>query len=134
MVISENPSHSHLLCRVQKWSCHYMFLRLKSVAAWIRIPIIRLRDLRSNPLRHGRDPYNIEIKQVQSLPEVTQSGYLSFTIVQSRNCSNNNMVKSFNVNERKSDKMFRFIPGKRNPLYRTIKSSNRELNFIAHFS
>ena len=36
MVISEDPWHSNLLPRVWQWSCHYLFLRLGSVAAWIR--------------------------------------------------------------------------------------------------
>ena len=30
MVISEDPWHSHLLQSVWKWSCHYLFLRLRS--------------------------------------------------------------------------------------------------------
>ena len=38
MVISEDPWHLHLLPSVQQWSCHYLFLRLRSVAAWIRTP------------------------------------------------------------------------------------------------
>ena len=50
MVISEDPWHSHLLPSVWKWSCHYLFLRLLSVAG-IRTPF-RLRGERSNRLRH----------------------------------------------------------------------------------
>ena len=38
MVISENPWHLHLLPSVWQWSCHYLFLRLRSVAAGIRTP------------------------------------------------------------------------------------------------
>ena len=38
MVISEDPWHLHLLPSVLQWSCHYLFLRLRSVAAGIRTP------------------------------------------------------------------------------------------------
>ena len=54
MVISEDPWHSHLLLSVWQWSCHYLFLRLRSVAAGIRTPKFRMRELRSNPLHHRR--------------------------------------------------------------------------------
>ena len=37
MVISEDPWHSHLLPSVCQWSCHYLFLRLRSVATGDRI-------------------------------------------------------------------------------------------------
>ena len=40
MVISEESLHSHLLPSVWQWSCHYLFLRLKSVAAGIYIDLI----------------------------------------------------------------------------------------------
>ena len=33
MVISEDPWHSHLMPTVWRWSCHYLFLRLRSVAS-----------------------------------------------------------------------------------------------------
>ena len=36
MVISEDQWHSHLLPNVWQWSCHYLFLRLRSVEAGIR--------------------------------------------------------------------------------------------------
>ena len=36
MVISEDPWHSHRLLCVWQWSCHHIFLRLRSVAARIR--------------------------------------------------------------------------------------------------
>ena len=36
MVISEDPWHSHLYPSVWQWCCHYLFLRLRSVAAGIR--------------------------------------------------------------------------------------------------
>ena len=42
MVISKDPWHSHLLPSVWQWSCHYMFLRLRSVAAGIRTPNLPL--------------------------------------------------------------------------------------------
>ena len=36
MVISEDPWHSHLLLSVKQWSCHYLVLRLRSLAAGSR--------------------------------------------------------------------------------------------------
>ena len=42
MVITENPWHSHLLPSVWQWSCNFLFLRLSSVAAGIRIPNLPL--------------------------------------------------------------------------------------------
>ena len=38
MVISKDMSDSHLLLSVWQWNCHYLFLRLRSVAAGIRTP------------------------------------------------------------------------------------------------
>ena len=38
MVISEDPWHSHQMLSVWQRSCHYLFLRLRSVAAGIRTP------------------------------------------------------------------------------------------------
>ena len=35
MVISKDPWHSHLLPSVWQWSCHYLFLRPRSVATWV---------------------------------------------------------------------------------------------------
>ena len=46
MVISEDPSHAHLLPNVSQWSCHYLFLRRRSVAAGFRtpnLPLVRRR-------------------------------------------------------------------------------------------
>ena len=42
VVISEDPCHSHLLPSVSQWSCHYLFLRLRSVAAGIQTPNLPL--------------------------------------------------------------------------------------------
>ena len=42
MVISEDPWHSHLLPNVWQWNCHYLFSRLRSVAAGIRTPNLPL--------------------------------------------------------------------------------------------
>ena len=42
MVISEDPRHSHLLPSVWQWSCHDLFLWLRSVAAGIRTPNLLL--------------------------------------------------------------------------------------------
>ena len=47
MVISEDPCHSHLMPSVWQWSCHYVFLRLRSVATGDRTSISRMRDERS---------------------------------------------------------------------------------------
>ena len=47
IVISEDPWHSHLLPSVWQWSCHYLFLRLRSVATGDRTPISRMRGERS---------------------------------------------------------------------------------------
>ena len=46
-VISKDPWHSYLLLSVQQWSCHYLFLRLRFVAFY-------LRGQRFNPLRRRR--------------------------------------------------------------------------------
>ena len=43
MVISEDPCHSHLLPSVWQRSCHYLFLRLWSVAIGDRSPISRMQ-------------------------------------------------------------------------------------------
>ena len=46
MVITEDPWHSHLLPSFWQWSCHYLFLRLRSVATGNRTPISRIRGER----------------------------------------------------------------------------------------
>ena len=46
MVISEDQWHTHLLSSVWQWSCHYLFLRLRSVATGDRTPISRTRGER----------------------------------------------------------------------------------------
>ena len=43
MVISEDPWHSNLLPSVWQWSCHYLFLRLRSVATGDRTLTSRTR-------------------------------------------------------------------------------------------
>ena len=48
MVISEDPWHSHLLPSYWQLSCHYLFLRLRSVATGDRTPTSRTRGERSN--------------------------------------------------------------------------------------
>ena len=40
--ITGDPWHSHLLRSVWQWSCHYLFLRLRSVDAGIRTPNLPL--------------------------------------------------------------------------------------------
>ena len=52
-IISEDPWHSQMLPSVWKGSCHYLFLRLRSVATGDRTRISRMRGARSTstPLR-----------------------------------------------------------------------------------
>ena len=47
IVTSEDPWHSHLLRSVWQWSCHYLFLRLWSVATGDRTLISSTRGERS---------------------------------------------------------------------------------------
>ena len=47
MVISEDPWHSHLLPSIWQWSCHYLFLRLGSVATGDQTLISCTREERS---------------------------------------------------------------------------------------
>ena len=49
MVISEDSWHSDLLPSVWQWSCHYLFLRLRSVAAGIQTPNLPLSGLTLSP-------------------------------------------------------------------------------------
>ena len=42
MVFSMDPWHSNLLSNVWQWSCHYLILQLRSVAAGIRTPNLSL--------------------------------------------------------------------------------------------
>ena len=42
MVISEDPRHSHVLPSDSQWSCHNLFLRLRSLGAGIRTPNLPL--------------------------------------------------------------------------------------------
>ena len=51
-VISEDPWHSHLLPSVWQWSCYYLFLRLRSVEAWIRTINLLLAGRTLYRLRH----------------------------------------------------------------------------------
>ena len=50
MVISEDQWHSHLLLSIWQWSCHYLFLRLRSVATGDQTPIPRTRGERSTSM------------------------------------------------------------------------------------
>ena len=56
MGIYEDPCHSHLLPSVWEWSCHYLFVRLRSVATGDRTPNSRMRGERSTstPPRRSR--------------------------------------------------------------------------------
>ena len=57
MVISKDPWNSHLLPSVWQRSCHYLFLRLRSVATGVRTQISRMRGERftSAPPRIHKD-------------------------------------------------------------------------------
>ena len=61
MVISKDPCLSHLLPSVWQRSCHYLFLRLKSVAAGIQNPTFRLRGVRSSLLRQRREDEHLYV-------------------------------------------------------------------------
>ena len=47
MVIFKDPWHSHLLTSVWQWSCHQLFLWLRSVTTGDRTPISRMQGERS---------------------------------------------------------------------------------------
>ena len=66
MVISEETWHSHLLPSFWQWSCHYLFLRLRSTVAGIRKPNFRLRGERSNRLSHrlGNLPFRSHLFKI----------------------------------------------------------------------
>ena len=53
MVISKDLWHSHLLQSIWQWSCHYLFLRLRSVSTedWTPISHMRGECSTSKPLR-----------------------------------------------------------------------------------
>ena len=53
-VISEDAWHSHLLSSVWQWSCHYLFLRLRSVTTGDRTPSTRMRGERSTSTQPRR--------------------------------------------------------------------------------
>ena len=57
MVISEEPWYSHLLPSVLQWSCHYLFLRVRSVEAGIRTPNLPLAG--ANALTHRPPPRSL---------------------------------------------------------------------------
>ena len=61
------PWHSHLLPSVEQWSCHYLFLRLMSVAAENRTPNLPLagQSKRSNQLCHRRGLSWLSIWKIQ---------------------------------------------------------------------
>ena len=50
MVISEDPWDSHLLPSLWQWSCHCLFLRLRSDATGDRTPISRMRGEHSTSM------------------------------------------------------------------------------------
>ena len=69
MFTSEDPWHSHLLLSVWQWSCHYLFLRLRSVALGIK-PQSPACEANALPLRH-------RVLTFQEIPGVYLGG-LSF--------------------------------------------------------
>ena len=48
------------------WSCHYLFLQLRSVAAEFIHPTFRLRCQRSNPLLHRRGGHGLRMSAKDS--------------------------------------------------------------------
>ena len=67
MVTFEDPWHPQLLPNVWQWSCHYLYLRLRSVAAGIRTPNFCLRGKRSNTLRHRRGSGRWRVRQEKNV-------------------------------------------------------------------
>ena len=63
VIVLKDPWHSHLLPSVWQWICHYLFFRLRSVAAGIRTPNLPL--VRQIPLR-TKAVYLI-VKQVKNI-------------------------------------------------------------------
>ena len=59
IVNSEDPWHSHLLPSVLKWSCHYLFLRYRSVEAWIQTPNLPNARPPPEPTALQRRSYNV---------------------------------------------------------------------------
>ena len=57
-----DTGHSHLMPSVWQWSCHYLLLWLRFIAAGIRTPNLP-RGERSNRLRHRRCDYGIGYKK-----------------------------------------------------------------------
>ena len=59
MLISEDPSHSHLLLRFWQWRCHNLILGLRTVTARSRTPNLPLVSQTPNPLCNRRSSYII---------------------------------------------------------------------------
>ena len=55
-VYNGRDTHTYCWAFSSAWSCHYLFLRLRSVAAGIRTPNLPLARRSSSPLRHRRGP------------------------------------------------------------------------------
>ena len=56
MVISEDPWHSPLLSSLWQWSCHHLFLWVRSFAAGIRKPNLPLAGRTLYPTLHSQRP------------------------------------------------------------------------------
>ena len=54
IVVSKDPWHSHMLSSVKQWSCQYLFLRFRSVAAGTRTPNLTHARRMLYPLRLQR--------------------------------------------------------------------------------
>ena len=64
MVISEEPWHSHLVPSVRSWSCYYLFLRHRSLAAWIQTRNLpRARRTLYNQLCQRGGLFNLKAKK-----------------------------------------------------------------------
>ena len=87
--ISEDPWHSHLLPNVWQWSCHYLFLRLRSVATGDRTPISRMRGERSTSKLPRRSVtlylqatsavrYSMTVVNIEKYPNLNRILYTNF--------------------------------------------------------
>ena len=67
MAISKDPWHSHLLPSVWQWNCHYLFLRLRSVAAGNLTQNLPLARRTLQPIARPQRYYMLSCKLVSNL-------------------------------------------------------------------
>ena len=80
MVISEDLWHSYIMPIVWQWSCHYLFLRIRSVATWIRTP--NPSACGANVLTHGATatakPFLSTMRNVRFLASNLSLNFISY--------------------------------------------------------